>query len=76
MIRLWVHLGRDLLEHHRYTVTPHDGKVVSSVSFTPAFMANVESQLGLVERKRSVQIVDNEKGGDTVQHIGSAIQRM
>src|ERR1700674_2897658 len=65
-------LRRDGLEHERYSVASHDGEVVISVSVTTTLIKNVEPQLGLIERKRSAQVVDNKKGSNTVQHSESA----
>ena len=65
--------GRDGLEHEHDSVASHDGEVVISVSVTTTLMKNVEPQLGLIERKRSVQVVDNKKGSNTVQHSKSAV---
>src|SRR5215813_7426655 len=74
MIRLRMHLGRDGLEHKRYSVASQDGKeVVIFVAVTSALITNVKPQLGLVERKRSAQVVDNKKGHNIVQHSDTAV---
>lgn len=67
-IRLWMDLGRDGLEHEHDAVTSHDGEVVVSASFAAGLMLNVESQLRLIERNRRVQVVDDERGSNDVQH--------
>ena len=73
MIRLWMDLGRDGLEHEHDPVAPHDGEVIICVSVATTLMKNVETQLGLIERKRSAQVVDNEEGSNTVQHSESTV---
>jgi len=64
MIRLWMDLGRDGLDHEHYPVASDDGEVVTSVSVTTRLIENVEAQLGLIERKRSAQVVDNKEGSN------------
>jgi hypothetical protein len=48
-------------------------EAVISVSVTTALIKNVEIQLGLIERKRSAQAVDNKEGSNTGQHSQSAV---
>jgi len=60
MIRLWMDLGRDGLDHEHYPVASDDGPEVSFGSVTTTFVKNVETQLGLIERKRGAQVVDNK----------------
>ena len=72
-IRLWMDLGRDGLEHEHDSVTSKDSPEVVCVSVASSLITNVESQLGLIERKRSAQVVDNKKGSNTVQHGESAV---
>ena len=67
-IRLWMDFGRDGLEHEHDSVASKDGPEVACVSVASSLITNVEPQLGLVERKRSAQVVDNKKGSNTVQH--------
>src|SRR5262249_50535259 len=74
-IRLGMYLGRDGLEHEHDFVASKDGpEIVVCVSVASSLITNVEAQLGLIERKRSGQIVDNKKGSDTVQHSESALE--
>ncbi len=62
-------LGRDSLHHEHYLVASDDGPEVLSVSVsvTTTPIKNVESQLGLIERKRSAQVVDNKEGSNPCQ---------
>src|SRR5438067_609745 len=77
MIWLRMHFGRDRLEHERYPVASQDGpEVIILVSVTSALITNVEPQPGLIERKRSAQVIDNKKRSNTVQHSGTAGTRM
>src|SRR5262249_22257319 len=71
-IRLWMDFGADLLNHERNPVASSDGEEVGSLSVTSSLITNVEPQLGLIERKRSGEVVDNKKGRNTVQHSESA----
>jgi hypothetical protein len=71
-IRLWMDLGRDGFKHEHYSVSSHEGEVVISVSVTTTLIKNVEFQLGLIERKRSAQVVDNKKGA-TLFNIAKAL---
>jgi choline dehydrogenase-like flavoprotein len=73
MIRLWMDLGRDDLEHEHHSVAPHDGEVVISVFVTTTLIENIERQLGPIEGKRGAQIVDDKKGSSTVQHNEAAV---
>src|SRR5215470_11944155 len=66
-------LGCDGLEHERYAVASNDGEEVFSDSVSSAFVANFKAQLGLIERKRIGQVVDNKKGSHTVQHCRSTM---
>src|SRR5438094_4103171 len=66
-------LGRDGLEHEHDPVTSKDSPEVVCVSVASSLITNVESQLGLIERKRSAQVVDNKKGSNTIQHGESAV---
>ena len=54
-------------------VASHDGEEVISGSVASAFISNVKPQLGLVERKRSGQVVDNKKGSNRIQHSVTAV---
>ena len=72
-IRLWMDLGRDGLEHEHDPVTSKDSPEVVCVSVASSLITNVESQLGLIERKRSAQVVDNKKGSNTVEHGESTV---
>ena len=47
MIRLWMDLGRDGLDHEHYPVAPDDGALVVSVSITTTLIKNNETHLGL-----------------------------
>jgi hypothetical protein len=67
-IRLWMDLGRDGLEEEHGSVAYQDGPEVVSVSVATTLMKNVEPQLGLIERKRRAQIVDDKRGSRTFQH--------
>src|SRR5438270_5742966 len=73
MVRLGMDLGRDGLEHEHDPVASNDGPEVVSFSVAAALITNVKPQLGLVERKRSGQVVDNKKGSDSVQHSETAV---
>src|SRR5207248_2293224 len=42
-------------------------------SVTTTLIKNVETQLGLIEHKRSAQVVDNKEGSNTVQHSESTV---
>jgi hypothetical protein len=64
---------RDGLEHEHDSVAPKEGPEVVCVSVASSLITNVESQLGLIERKRSAQVVDNKKGRNTVQHGESTV---
>src|SRR5215467_15067517 len=73
-IRLGMDLRGDGLEHEHDSVASKNGpEILVCLSVASSLIANVESQLGLIERKRSRQIVDNEKGSNTVQHGESAV---
>jgi hypothetical protein len=73
MIRLRMDLRRDGLDHEHDAVASHDGPEVISGSVASAFIENVEPQLGLIERKRSGQVVDNKKGSNRIQHSATAL---
>jgi hypothetical protein len=73
MIRLWMDIGRDGFEHERDLAASEDGEVVISVSVTTSPIKNFETQLGPIERERSVQVVDNKERSDTVQHSESTL---
>jgi hypothetical protein len=61
-------LRRDRLEVQHDLIASHENPVIIYVAVASAFIANVESQLGLVERNRCAQVVNNEERGNTVQH--------
>src|SRR5258708_12460024 len=67
-IRLWMDLGCDGLEEEHSSVANQDGPEVVSVSVTTTLMKNVEPQLGLIERQRSAQVVDDKRRSRTFQH--------
>ena len=73
MVRLRMDLWRDGLEVQHDPVASYDGEEVISGSIASALIANVKPQLGLVERKRSGQVVDNKKGSNRVQHSAIAV---
>src|SRR5690349_4151548 len=73
MVRLRMDLRRDGLEHEHDPVASNDGPKVISGSIASALIANGKSQLGLVERKRSGQVVVNKKGSNRVQHSATAV---
>jgi len=60
-IRLWMDLRCDGLEEEHGSVAYQDGPEVVSISVTTTLMKNVEPQLGLIERKRSAQVVDDKR---------------
>jgi hypothetical protein len=72
-IRLWMDLGCDGLEEEHSPVAYQDGPEVLSVSTT--LMKNFEPQLGLIERKRRAQVVDDKRGSRTFQHSERAVDR-
>src|SRR5689334_15146586 len=74
MIRLWMDLGRDRLEHHHDPVASHNGEVVVSVCIAAPLIKDVEPQFGPVKRDRSAQLVDYKKWSDTVQHRGRRLE--
>jgi len=53
-------------------VASQEGEVVISVSVTATLIKDVEPQLGLIERKRRAQVVDNKKGSNTVNITSSS----
>ena len=71
-IRLWMDLGCDGLEEKHGSVAYQDGPEVVSVSVTTTLTKNVEPQLGLIERKRRAQVVDDKRGSRTLQHSEAA----
>src|SRR5438270_3315432 len=73
MVRLRMDLWRDGLEVQHDPVASDDGEEVISGSIASALIADVKPQLGLVERKRSGQVVDNKKGSNRVQHSATAV---
>ena len=73
VVRLGMDLRRDGLEHEHDPVASNDGEEVISGSVASALIANVEPQLGLVEGKRSGQVVDDEKGSSSGQHSESSV---
>src|SRR6185312_17492820 len=68
MIWLGMDLRRDRFEHEHDSVAANEGEEVRSNSVSSSFIANVEPQLGLIESKRGIQVIDNKKGSNTVQH--------
>jgi len=72
VVRLGMDFGSDLLEHEHDLVASNNGEEVRPDPVTASLVANVESQLGLVERNRGVQVVDNKEGSNTVQHSVTA----
>ena len=44
-----------------------------SVLVATTLMKNVEPQLGLIERKRRAQVVDDKRGSRTLQHSERAV---
>jgi hypothetical protein len=54
-------------------VASNDGEEIISGSVASALIPNLKPQLGLVERKRSGQVVDNKKGSNRVQHSATAV---
>ena len=73
MIRLGMDLRRDGLEIDHHPVASHDGEEVISGSIASALIANLKPQLGLVERKRGGQVVDNKERSNRVQHSATAV---
>src|SRR5271165_4607129 len=73
MIRLWMDLRRDGLEHKHYAVASHHGPEVIYVSVTATLIKDVEPQFAPIEVNRRAQVVDDQKGGNTVQHNESAV---
>src|SRR4051794_2139921 len=68
MVRLRMDLRCDRLEVQHDPVASNDGEEVISGSIASALIADLKPQLGLVERKRGGQVVDNKKGSNRVQH--------
>jgi hypothetical protein len=69
-------LRRDGLDHEHDAVASHDGPEVISGSVASAFIENVEPQLGLIEGKRSGEVVDNKERSNRVQHSETAVARI
>ena len=57
VVRLGMDFGSDLLEHEHDLVASNNGEEVRPGPVTASLVANVESQLGLVERNRGAQVV-------------------
>jgi hypothetical protein len=66
-------LGCDGLEEEHGSVAYQDGPEVVSVLVATTLMKNVEPQLGLIERKRRAQVVDDKRGSRTLQHSERAV---
>jgi hypothetical protein len=66
-------LGCDGLEEEHGSVAYQDGPEVVSDSVTTTLMKNFEPQLGLIERKRRAQVVDDKRGSRTFQHSERAV---
>src|SRR4029077_4838770 len=73
MVRLGMDLRSDRFEVQHDLIASNDGPEVISGSIASALIANVKPQLGLVERKRSGQVVDNKKGSNRVQHSATDV---
>src|SRR4029077_14412007 len=61
-IRLWMDLRCDGLEEEHRQVAHQDGPEVVSIAVTATLMKNAEPQLGLIERERRAQVVDDKRG--------------
>src|SRR5579864_1420159 len=75
MVRLRMDLRRDRLEVQHNPVASHDGEEVIFWYIASALITKVKPQLGLVERKRSGEVIDNKKGSNRVQHSATAVAR-
>ncbi len=73
MIRLRMDLRRDGLEIDHHPVASNDGEEIISGSIASSFISNVKPQLGLVEGKRSGEVVDNKERSNRVQHSETAV---
>jgi hypothetical protein len=65
MIRLGMDLGRDRLKVQHDLIAAHENPIVTYVAIASALVQNLEPKLGLVERNRSLQVVDDEKRSNT-----------
>src|ERR1700751_3800654 len=68
MIRLWVDLRGDGLEHDHDLVASDEGPEVVALFVAASFIQELEPQFGLVEVESFVQIVNDKEGGNAVQH--------
>src|ERR1700692_3162518 len=68
MIRLWMHVTRNDLEHQHNVIASDKSPIVVDISVAATFIRHVEAKLRLVEGERSRQIIDNEKRSGAYQH--------
>ncbi len=70
MVRLWMDLRGDGLEHKHDLVASDEGPEVVGWFVAASFVEELESQFGLIEVEGLAQVVNDEEGGDAVQHAG------